>query len=58
MQSMMTDAEVQLVIYLEALLRQRGYTDVARMLTGVAGRELDRRAHLMAASDVEWRATG
>lgn len=55
---MMTDAEVQLVIYLEALLRQRGYTDVARMLTGVAGRELDRRAHLMAASDVEWRATG
>lgn len=55
---MMTDAEVQLVIYLEALLRQRGYADAARTLAGVAGREFDRREHLSAVSELEWRATG
>ena len=55
---MMTDTEVQLVIYLEALLRQRGYADAARTLATVAGREFDRREHLSAVSELEWRATG
>lgn len=55
---MMTDAEIQLVLYLEALLRQRGYPDVARMLTAVTGRELERRDQLMTPARQEWPATG
>ena len=45
---MMTDAEVQLVTYVEAVLRQRGHADVAEMLNGVVDVQLERRARLTA----------
>ena len=41
---MMTEAEVQLVTYVEAVLRQRGHADVANMLNGVVDVQLERRA--------------
>lgn len=41
---MMTNAEVQLATYLEAVLRQRGYPDVANMLNGVVDTQIERRA--------------
>lgn len=45
---MMTEAEVQLVTYLEAVLRQRGHADVANMLNGVVDIQLERRARITA----------
>lgn len=45
---MMTEAEVQLVTYLEAVLRQRGHADVANMLTGVVDIQMERRARIAA----------
>lgn len=43
---MLTEAEVQLVTYLEAVLRQRGYPDVANMLNGVVDTQIERRANI------------
>lgn len=45
---MMTDAEVQLVTYAEAILRQRGHADVADMMSGVVDVQLERRARFTA----------
>ena len=45
---MMTEAEVQLVTYVEAVLRQRGHADVANMLNGVVDIQLERRARFTA----------
>ena len=55
---MMSESEVQLVIYVEDVLRRRGYADLANNLTGVIGNEVDRRARLMAPADTRLRATG
>ncbi len=41
---MMTETEVQLATYLEAVLRQRGHADVAEMLSDVLDAQLERRA--------------
>ncbi|GEM_PF-2686289 len=43
---MMTEAEVQLVTYVEAVMRQRGYPDLANMLNGVVDNQLERRASI------------
>lgn len=43
---MMTEAEVQLATYLEAVLRQRGYPEVANLLNGVVGTQIERRAQI------------
>ena len=45
---MMTDAEVQLVTYVEAMLRQRGHAEAANMLNGVVDVQLERRARFTA----------
>ncbi len=42
---MMTEVEVQLATYLEAVLRQRGYPEVASMLGDVVDAELGRRSY-------------
>ena len=47
---MMTEAEVQLVTYVEAVLRQRGHADAANMLNGVVDIQLERRARFTAPS--------
>ena len=47
---MMTEAEVQLVTYVEAVLRQRGHADVANMLNGVVDVQLERRARFTSPS--------
>lgn len=56
---MMTEAEVQLLCYVEGILRSRGYTDLAEQTAAVVGAEAERRARLLTPpSPVEWRATG
>lgn len=55
---MMSMAELQLLAYADAILRQRGYQDAADHLAGVLGSESERlnhdsaprRAHLRAVS--------
>lgn len=56
---MMTETEIEMVSYVEGILRSRGYVYVADDLAGVIGTELDRRARLLAPPPpMEWRATG
>ncbi len=55
---MMSESEVQLVIYVEDVLRRRGYADLANNLTGIIDHEVDRRARLMSPADTRLRATG
>lgn len=55
---MMSESEVQLVIYVEDVLRRRGYSDLANNLTGIIDNEVDRRARLMSPADTRLRATG
>ena len=43
---MMTEAEVQLVTYVEAVMRQRGYPDLAETLHGVIDTQVERRASI------------
>lgn len=41
---MMTETELQLVLYAEGILRARGYADVADTVANVVGIEAERRA--------------
>ena len=45
---MMTETEVQLLGYVEGILRSRGYTELAESLGGVVRKETERRARLLA----------
>ena len=40
---MMTETEIQLAVYVEGILRARGYADVANTVANVIGIEADRR---------------
>jgi hypothetical protein len=56
---MMTETEIQMVAYVEGILRTRGYTGLAQSLTGVICTEVDRRTRLLTPPPpVEWSATG
>ena len=55
---MMTESEVQLAIYVEGVLRSRGYCELANNLMSVIGAEVERRARVFSPPGVEWRATG
>lgn len=56
---MMTETEIQMVSYVEGILRTRGYGDLARGLAGVICTEVDRRARALAPPPpVEWSAAG
>jgi hypothetical protein len=56
---MMTETEIQMVSYVEGILRTRGYADLAEGLAGAICTEVDRRARLLAPPPpVEWSATG
>lgn len=57
--AMMTETEIQMVSYVEGILRTRGYGDLARGLAGVICTEVDRRARALAPPPpVEWSAAG
>ncbi len=56
---MMTETEIQLVSYVEGILRTRGYGELAEGLAGVICTEVERRARLLAPPPpVEWSAAG
>lgn len=56
---MMTEDEIQMVGYVEGILRSRGYVYIADDLAGMIGTEVERRARLLAPPPpMEWRATG
>lgn len=55
---MMTESEVQLAIYVEGVLRSRGYADLANNLTTVIGAEVERRARVFSPASMELRSTG
>lgn len=56
---MMTETEIQLVSYVEGILRTRGYTDLAQSLTSVLAGEIDQRARrLSPPSPMESSSTG
>ncbi len=44
---MMTENELQLAIYVEGILRTRGYADVANTVANVVGIEAERRDRMM-----------
>ncbi len=45
--SMMTETELQLAIYVEGILRTRGYADVANTVANVVEIEAERHARMM-----------
>jgi len=45
---MMTMAEIQLVTYLQAVLQQRGYTDVAQMLNDIVDAQCEPQTEKLA----------
>ena len=55
---MMNESEVQLAIYVESVLRMRGYAEVANNLNSVIGAEVERRARVFAPANMQWRPTG
>ena len=56
---MMTEAEIQMVSYVEGVLRSRGYLGLAEDLSGVVGAEVGRRARRFTPPPpVEWSAAG
>ncbi|MCW1957829.1 MAG: hypothetical protein KIH64_004640 [Mycobacterium sp.] len=50
---MMTENEMQLAIYVEGILRSRGYADVANAVANVVGIEAERRSRMMMPPGVE-----
>jgi hypothetical protein len=44
---MMTETELQLAIYVEGILRTRGYADVANTVANVVGIEAERHSRMM-----------
>lgn len=44
---MMTETEMQLAIYVEGILRARGYADVANTVANIVGIEAQRRDRMM-----------
>lgn len=40
---MMTETEIQLAVYVEGILRTRGYADVANTVANIVGIETERR---------------
>lgn len=44
---MMTETELQLAIYVEGILRTRGYADVADTVANVVGIEAERHSRMM-----------
>jgi hypothetical protein len=55
---MMTETEIQLAFYVEAILRTRGYADVANTVANVASIEAERRAELLAQPTERLRDAG
>lgn len=56
---MMTETEIQMIGYVEGILRTRGYPALAEDLAGVIRTEADRRARILAPPPpIEWSATG
>lgn len=55
---MMTESEIQLVGYVESILRTRGYADLADGLTEVAETQAQRRARVFSPQRMEFRAAG
>ncbi len=57
---MMTETEIQMVGYVEGILRGRGYADLADHLTEVTVGEASRRARLLSPKPAreEWLAAG
>jgi hypothetical protein len=50
---MMTENEIQLAIYVEGILRTRGYADVANTVANVVEIEADRRNRMFAHPGME-----
>lgn len=56
---MITETEIQMLSYIEGILRTRGYPDLAENLAEVICAEVDRRARLLAPPPpIEWSAAG
>lgn len=56
---MMTETEIQMLSYVERILRTRGYPGLAEGLAAAICTEADRRARLLAPPPpIEWSATG
>lgn len=55
---MMTETEIQLAIYVEGILRTRGYADVANAVANIARIEAERRATLLAHPTTRLRDAG
>ncbi len=56
---MMTESEIQMLSYVEGILRARGYPDLAKDLAGVICTQVDRRTRWLAPPPpVQWSAAG
>lgn len=50
---MMTENEIQLAVYVEGILRTRGYADVANTVANVVGIEAERRTRRLTQPGLE-----